>query len=83
MRFYIHRKNSLIKVNNFSHRSSRATPIVARNKLNIEYLAVVESGTYNYFVSLYGANIPSTFINDYINIYFTQLINGVIIFVCF
>jgi hypothetical protein len=44
----------------------------------VEYLAVIDSGVYNFFVSLYGSNMPTEYINDYINIYFTQLINGVI-----
>ena len=44
----------------------------------VEYLVVIDSGVYDFFVSLYGSNMPTDYINDYINIYFTQLINGVI-----
>ena len=69
------------KMFHLSHVSKRAVSVVARNTLYVEYLAVIESGTYNYFVSLYGANMPNALINDYINIYFTQLINGVRLFV--
>jgi hypothetical protein len=62
-----------------NQRSKRQTAsVVARNNLFVEYLAVIDSGTYNFFVSLYGSNMPSQYINDYINIHFTQLINGVI-----
>jgi hypothetical protein len=62
-----------------SQRSKRqTTSVVARNNLFVEYLAVIDSGVYDFFVSLYGSNMPTDYINDYINIYFTQLINGVI-----
>ena len=64
---------------NSSRISKRAT-VVTRNALFVEYLAVIESGTYNYFKSLYGSNLESALINDYINIYFAQLINGVSFF---
>ena len=64
---------------NYSRKLKRSLQVVAKNNLYVEYLAVIESGTYKYFQSVYGTNIPTSLINDYINIYFTQLINGVTI----
>jgi hypothetical protein len=63
----------------FSQKFKRqAATVVARNNLFVEYLAVIDSGTYDFFVSLYGSNMPSQYVNDYINIYLTHLVNGVI-----
>jgi hypothetical protein len=61
-------------------KSSRTKRAIARYNLFVEYLAVVDLGFYNYFVNLYGSNVPDSLITDYISIYFTQLINGVIFF---
>jgi hypothetical protein len=49
----------------------------ATNNLFVEYLPVIDRATYNFFVSLYGSNLPNSVINDNINTYFTQLVNGV------
>ncbi len=70
----------LIFMNSFIlfNKSSRTKRNVARFNLFVEFLAVVDSGFYNYFVNLYGSNVPASLITDYISIYFTQLINGVI-----
>ena len=49
----------------------------AKNNLYVEYLVVIDLGTYNFFTSLYGSNVSNTSINYYISTYYTQLINGV------
>ena len=58
------------------HRSKRAT-VTARNSLYVEYLAVIDKGVYDFFQSFYGSAVAPSILNDYISIYFTQLINGV------
>ena len=62
----------------FSRQRLKRGTVTAKNNLYVEYLAVADLGVYNYFVSLYGSNVPPSYINDYINVYFSQLINGVI-----
>ena len=58
------------------HRSKRAT-VTARNSLYVEYLAVIDKGVYDFFQSFYGSAVKPEQLNDYISIYFTQLISGV------
>ncbi len=54
------------------------TTITAGTNLFIEYLAVIDVGVYNFFVNLYGTNVSSSVIKNYIQLYFTQLVNAVI-----
>jgi hypothetical protein len=68
--------NYITKRRSRSKRQSINTKI-PKNNLYVEYLAVVDLGLYNFFVNLYGGNLPESLVTDYINIYFTQLINGV------
>jgi hypothetical protein len=70
--FYIY----ITKRRSRSKRQSINTKI-PKNNLYVEYLAVADLGLYNFFVNLYGGNLPESLVTDYINIYFTQLINGV------
>ena len=70
------KQTSTIFINLNRHRSKRET---AKNSLYVEFLAVIDSGVFSYFQSLYGSNVVPSQINDYINIYFSQLINGVTI----
>ena len=53
------------------------TTIPARNNLNVEVLLVIDSGTYNYFVNMYGLEAAV----DNIKLYSSQLVNGVIFFI--
>ena len=46
--------------------------------LYVEYLAVIDAGVYNFFVNLYGSTVSPSVIKGYIQVYFTQLVNGVI-----
>ena len=56
--------------------AAKTTP-VPRNNLNLELLIVVDSGTYDFFVNLYGNNLTDAIIIDYIKMFCTQLVNGV------
>ncbi len=44
--------------------------------LFVEYLVVIDNTVYNNFLLNYG-NIPKTLLTDYINIFFSQIVNGV------
>ena len=49
--------------------------------LYIEYLAVIDSTVYVFFTQLYGNLNPPELLNDYIYIFFSQIINGVRFFI--
>ena len=46
------------------------------NNLFVEYLVVIDSSVYNVFLSNYG-NLSPSLMNQYINIFFAQIVNGV------
>jgi hypothetical protein len=52
------------------------------NNLFVEYLVVIDSSVYNVFKSLYG-NLNPSLMNQYINIFFSQIVNGVRQFIIF
>ena len=47
-----------------------------QNNLFVEYLVVIDNNVYNDIASIY-SNLPQSQINDYINIFFANIINGV------
>ena len=54
------------------------SPQTTKQNLYVEYLAVIDAGVYNFFVQLYGSTVSPSVIKSYIQVYFTQLVNGVI-----
>ncbi len=46
------------------------------NYLNVEYLVVLDSTAWDFFVSVYG-NMDADLMNVYIKIYFIHIVNGV------
>jgi hypothetical protein len=72
-------KNNQIFILLSSERSKRQTIQSNNNAQNlyVEYLAVIDSTVYSYFTQLYGNLNPPELLNDYINIFFSQIVNGV------
>jgi hypothetical protein len=80
IKYDLMKNNILISIQIKSHSISKRQIITTKNSTNnlyVEYLVVIDLGVYNFFVNLYGGNLPDSLVTDYINIYFTQLINGV------
>ena len=72
-------KNNQIFILLSSERSKRQTIQSNNNAQNlyVEYLAVIDSTVYSFFNQLYGNLNPPELLNDYIKIYFAQIIYGV------
>ena len=63
----------------FRYRAKRQAIVNGTSRvlnLFVEYLVVIDSSVYNDFVALYG-NITTSLMAQYLNIFFAQLINGV------
>lgn len=71
------RKSSKVKSKRDIISSSTTRPPRRALSLFVEYLVVLDSTVYMDFVALYGSKISSFLMNQYINIYFCQIINGV------
>ena len=61
----------------FRKRTKRTTIKRINNNLFVEYLIAIDSSVYNIFSSLYG-NLDRSLMANYINIFFAQVVNGVI-----
>jgi hypothetical protein len=60
-----------------NRRSKRQTSVNrVNNNLFLEFLIVADSSTYDIFTSTYG-NLGQSLITQYMNIFFSQIVNGV------
>ena len=58
--------------------SKRQTAANTRSiNLIVEVLFVLDSTVYSNFQEIYGGNIPDNFLNGYINIVYSHIVNGV------
>ena len=73
MKFYVF----FINLRRKSKRGVNSNRII---NLFIECLFVIDSTVYNNLQLIYGSNIPIEFLNSYIKIIYTHIINGVLIF---